>query len=144
MADGSLTVEMAEIQVTSVVNDKVESPVEDDPISDDERKASDNLVGKKHRSWTRYGLRDRGKSAKTLSDEWWEGKEPLIIRGRPVPVFLMKWVLFLKYEEPPKHISLLQQSAWAWRPRLNFWCILPILFFSCNYPNTNIQNNHKD
>lgn len=131
MADGSLTVEMAEIQVTSVVNDKVESPVEDDPISDDERKASDNLVGKKHRSWTRYGLRDRGKSAKTLSDEWWEGKEPLIIRGRPVPVFLMKWVLFLKYEEPPKHISLLQQSAWAWRPRLNFWCILPILFFSC-------------
>ena len=125
---------MAEIQVTNMVDDKVESLVDEDPTSDgdDERKPSDNLVGKRRdRSWTRLGLRDRGKSAKTLSDEWWEGKEPLVIRGRPVPVFLMKWVLFLKYEEPPKHISLLQQSAWAWRPRLNFWCILPILFFSC-------------
>ncbi|KAI6649321.1 Cell cycle control protein 50A [Oopsacas minuta] len=138
MANGAGDIVMAEIQVTTAAGEveslRIDSTGDDEPTSDvnDAKGVTDSLMrSKKERSWTRFGLRDRGKSAKTLSAEWWEGKEPFMIRGRSVPVFLMKWVLFLKYEEPPKHVSLLQQSAWAWRPRLNFWCILPILFSSC-------------
>ena len=136
MADETGTVEMAEIHITTISNSSdniIEPPRAESPISDeteDNKEATASLMRRK-RAWTRYGMRDRGKSAKKLSDEWWEGKEPLVIRGKVVPVFFMKWFLFLKYEEPPKHISMLQQSAWAWRPRLNFWCVLPILFATC-------------
>ena len=138
MADESSTsVEMAEIHVTTISNKssdiieppQIESPVSDE-VEDKEAPVTASLM-RKRRAWTRYGLRDRGKSAKTLSEEWWQGKEPLVIRGKTVPVFIMKWFLFLKYEEPPKHISILQQSAWAWRPRLNFWCVFPILCTTC-------------
>lgn len=67
---------------------------------------------------------DRKKSTLTLAEEWWNGKETVQIT---IPPFFMKWFFFFKYEEPPKHVKLLQQNAWAWRPRLNFWCVFPIL-----------------
>ena len=129
MADESNTVEMAEIHVTTVTKFSNDNVDPESPVSEctGEKEVTASLM-RKQRAWTRYGRRDLGKSAKKLSDEWWEGKDPLVIRDRVVPVFIMKWFLFLKYEEPPKHIRFLQQSAWAWRPRLNFWCVFPILF----------------
>ena len=124
--------EMAEIEVTKIESDETHENERKEKLDSKEYgeivyQAEEKQESKRERSWTRLGLRDRGKSAKTLSDEWWEGKKPFEINGKKVPVFFMKWFLFLKYEEPPKHISILQQTAWGWRPRLNFWCVLPIL-----------------